>query len=103
MPRPRPWQVVREAYPDHTQFDRASQYYDAGSKAESPRWFMVDVRLVRRLARQIPLEELKSHGASASAPLADMALIKHGRLSVQPVTPAQWDFVLALEEGDGGA
>lgn len=67
---------------------------------DAPRWVQVRVRLVRRLARQLSLEELKRHSGGA---LADMALFKYGRLSVQPVTPAQWDFVLGLEGGEGGA
>ncbi|KAL4855737.1 3-deoxy-manno-octulosonate cytidylyltransferase [Chlorella vulgaris] len=80
-------QVVREAYPDHTQFEQGGKFYDASSKPDSPKWFMVDVKFERQLARQIPLEELKRHGA-AGGPLAAMALIKYGRLSVQPVTAA---------------
>lgn len=89
-------QVVREAYPDHTQFEKGGKYYDASSKPDSPKWFMVDVKFERQLARQIPLEELKRHGAEGG-PLAAMALIKYGRLSVQPVTAAEWEFVLGLE------
>ena len=89
-------QVVREAYPDHTQWEPTSEYYDASSSQESPKWFMVDVQLVRRLRRQISLEELKRH--AVAGPLADMALVRQGRLSVQPVTAAQWAYVLALED-----
>ncbi|KAI3423961.1 hypothetical protein D9Q98_009795 [Chlorella vulgaris] len=89
-------EVVREAYPDHTQFEKGGKYYDASSKPDSPKWFMVDVKFERQLARQIPLEELKRHGAEGG-PLAAMALIKYGRLSVQPVTAAEWEFVLGLE------
>jgi predicted RNA-binding protein with PUA-like domain len=89
---------VREAYPDHTQFDAKSEYHDPSAKPEAPRWFMVDCRLQRPLERQIPLEELKSHGGPGGA-LADMALLRLGRLSVQPVTREQWEFVLALEAG----
>lgn len=97
-------EIVKEAYPDPSQFDASAKYYDASAKEEAPKWFMVDCRLVRRLARQIPLDELKRHGGSGDA-LADMALLKYGRLSVQPVTQQQWEFVLGLEEeqqaGDG--
>ncbi|KAL4448625.1 hypothetical protein ABPG75_005844 [Micractinium tetrahymenae] len=89
-------EIAREAYPDHTQFDPASEYYDARASRDSPTWVMVDCRLVRKLDRQISLEELKSH-AGAGGPLASMALFKYGRLSVQPVTAAEWEFVLGLE------
>uniref|UniRef100_A0A7S0G329 Thymocyte nuclear protein 1 n=1 Tax=Rhodosorus marinus TaxID=101924 RepID=A0A7S0G329_9RHOD len=51
--------VVEEANPDHTQFDEKNLYYDSKSSPEDPRWFMVDVKLVRRLKRLISLEELK--------------------------------------------
>jgi predicted RNA-binding protein with PUA-like domain len=90
------FQVVREAYPDHTQFDQKSEYYDAAAKPDSPKWFMVDVKLVRKLSRLIPLEELKQAAASGG-PLASMALVKFGRLSVQHVTATEWEAVLAME------
>ncbi|KAK9813242.1 hypothetical protein WJX72_011332 [[Myrmecia] bisecta] len=86
-------EVVREAYPDHTSWDPNSEYYDAKSIEDKPRWFMVDVKLVERLQRLISLEELKKHDAPE---LADMVLLNRGRLSVQPVTPAQWQLVLDL-------
>ena len=86
-------EIVRAAYPDHTALDPESPYYDPKSDPDNPRWYMVDVRLVRRLARTITLAELKAHPE-----LADMPLVKKGnRLSVMPVTPEQWDFILALE------
>lgn len=73
--------VVREAYPDHTQFDPKSQYYDKGSKPEAPRWFMVDVEFVEKFPKLVSLEELK-----ADAQLTDMLVVRRGmRLSVQPV------------------
>ena len=52
-------EVTREAYPDHTQFDPESKYYDARSKPEDPRWFMPDVRFVERFPRMVSLEELR--------------------------------------------
>lgn len=86
-------EIVRAAYPDHTALDPESPYYDPKSDPDNPRWYMVDVRLVRRLARTITLAELKAHPE-----LADMPLVRKGnRLSVMPVTPEQWDFILALE------
>lgn len=85
--------VVREAYPDHTAFDPEDPHYDPKSDPDDPRWFMVDVQFVRKLARTITLSELKE-----SSELADMPLVRRGnRLSVMPVTKPQWDFILGLE------
>mmetsp|Transcript_5308 Transcript_5308/g.13530 ORF Transcript_5308/g.13530 Transcript_5308/m.13530 type:complete len:236 (-) Transcript_5308:35-742(-) len=88
-------EVVKESYPDHTAFDPGSKYYDSKSTPSEPRWSMVDIRLVRKLRRCISLAELKQHKGGE---LKDMALLARGRLSVQPVTPAEWDFILALED-----
>lgn len=86
-------EVVREAYPDPSAFDPDSAYHDPRSDPDNPRWFMVDVRLARRLARTITLPELKEAPA-----LENMALVRRGnRLSVTPVTPEQWQAILALE------
>jgi predicted RNA-binding protein with PUA-like domain len=86
-------EISREAYPDTTAFDPKSPYFDPKSDAVNPRWFMVDVRLVRRLRRLIRLEEIKRNPA-----LGDMALVQRGnRLSVMPVTAAQWKAILRME------
>ena len=88
-------QVVKEAYPDPTAFDRRHHHYDAGSDPRKPRWFMVDVQLKRPLARVIPLEELR---AFAARELKGMALLRPGnRLSITPVEAAHWKFILSLE------
>ena len=88
-------EVVREGYPDGSAFDPASPYYDPASSRDRPRWYRVDVRLVRPLRRPISLAELKRHREM----LADFALLGRGnRLSVLPVPAAQWEFLLALEE-----
>lgn len=85
--------VAREAYPDFTAWDRKSQYYDPKSSEDNPRWFMVDVRYKRKLKRVITLSELKAHEQ-----LADMALVRKGnRLSIMPVSPEHWEFILSLE------
>jgi predicted RNA-binding protein with PUA-like domain len=86
-------EIVHETRPDPTQFDRKSPYYDAESREDEPRWLMVDVRFRRRLNRPITLEELKRHRELAALPL----LRRGNRLSVMPVTPAQWVFILGLE------
>jgi predicted RNA-binding protein with PUA-like domain len=88
-------EVVREGYPDHTAFDPEHKYYDPKSDPENPRWFMVDMRYVRHLRRNISLAELKGY---ADGPLEGMALLRRGnRLSVMPVAPEQWEFILTLE------
>ncbi|BBD80905.1 EVE domain-containing protein [Aerosticca soli] len=86
-------EVVTEAYPDPSQFDPDSPYFDPKSSREAPRWSLVEVRFERKLARPITLRELKADPA-----LAGLALLQRGhRLSVMPVTPAQWRHILALE------
>ena len=86
-------EVVREGYPDHTAFDPDARYYDDKSDPNKPRWFMVDVHAVRALARNVTLAELKQEPA-----LSDMPLLRKGnRLSVLPVTAAQYEHVLRLE------
>jgi predicted RNA-binding protein with PUA-like domain len=87
-------EVASAAYPDPSQFDRKSDYYDAASKREEPRWYLVDVKYKRKLKRTIALTELKERAAE----LEGFPLLARGnRLSVLPVTKAQWDFILGLE------
>jgi predicted RNA-binding protein with PUA-like domain len=87
--------IVKEGYPDATAFDRKNHHYDPDSDPASPRWFMVDVQLERRLARVIALEELRKH---ATKELKNMVLLRKGnRLSITPVEPAEWKFILSLE------
>jgi predicted RNA-binding protein with PUA-like domain len=86
--------IEREAYPDPTAFDSSHHHYDADSDPADPRWFMVDVKLVRRFDSIVTLEELKSHGAGK---LKNMIVLKRGnRLSITPVTKAEWEFIVAL-------
>jgi len=88
-------EVTREGYPDRSAFERDSPYYDPDSDPENPRWYMVDVRLKRRLSRIITLEELRRHANKA---LSGMVLLRPGnRLSVMPVDAAHWKFILSLE------
>ena len=87
-------EIASAARPDPTQFDPRSDYHDPGSRADAPRWLLVDVRFKRKLRRTITLSELK-----ADATLADFALLRRGnRLSVVPVTKPQWDHILGLEK-----
>jgi predicted RNA-binding protein with PUA-like domain len=88
-------EVTREAYPDPSAFDPKDDHYDPDSDRAKPRWYMVDVRLVRRLKRMITLEELRPH---ARAKLSDFELLKRGsRLSVMRVSARSWSFILSLE------
>ncbi len=88
-------EVCREAYPDHTAFDDEDKHFDPKSDPDNPRWFMVDVKYVRRLKRTITLAELKAY---AEGTLKDLALVRRGnRLSVMPVSARHWNFILKRE------
>ena|SRR5438552_2503961 len=88
-------EIVKEGYPDVTAFDPKHHHYDADSKREAPRWYVVDVKLQRKFARVITLDELRQH---AGKKLSDFVLLKRGnRLSVMPVAKKDWDFILTLE------
>jgi len=81
-------EVCSQPYPDPTQFDPKSDYYDSASKQENPRWLLVDVHFVSKSAL-IPLQALREHDA-----LADMVVLRRGnRLSITPVTPAEWRYI----------
>lgn len=84
-------EVQREAYPDHTALDPAHAGYDPDSSPAKPTWFMVDLRAVEPLPVPVTLAMIKKAKA-----LAQMALLRIGRLSVTPVTPAEWQAILAL-------
>ena len=85
--------IVREGYPDHTALNPEGKYYDPKSDPDNPRWYMVDVKFVRKLKRTITLQELKEITA-----LKDMPLVRRGnRLSIMPVTEKEWKTILALE------
>jgi predicted RNA-binding protein with PUA-like domain len=88
-------EIVREGYPDPTAFDRKHHHFDPESDRANPRWFMVDVKLERRLSRVITLTELRAHAAKE---LRGMVLLRPGnRLSVTHIEPAHWKFILSLE------
>lgn len=85
-------EVVREAYPDPTQFDPGSEYHDPKAKAESPTWLMVDLKAVQKLARPLALDDLR--GVKG---LEQMELLRKGsRLSVQPVSAKEFAIVAKL-------
>jgi predicted RNA-binding protein with PUA-like domain len=81
-------EVSKLAYPDETQFDRKSKYFDPKATRENPRWVHVDVKLVMK-TRLVPLSELRTYPE-----LAKMQLLQRGnRLSITPVDPAEWKFI----------
>jgi len=84
-------EVASAAYPDASQFDRRSPYYDKDSKKAAPRWFNVDVRALKK-TRLVPLEEMRKQ-----KPLAKMVTLRPGnRLSITPVTEAEWNHIQKL-------
>lgn len=86
-------QVVREGYPDSTARDPHAEHFDPKSSPENPIWYMVDVRFVKPLTKQVTLEQVKSNPL-----LADMPLVKRSRLSIQPVSAGEWACILAMGE-----
>lgn len=86
-------EILRTGLPDPTQFDPESKYYDPKSDPDNPRWYLVEVGFKRRLRRTLTLAELKDRPE-----LAELALVRRGnRLSIMPMSRAQWDFILSLE------
>jgi predicted RNA-binding protein with PUA-like domain len=84
-------EVASAAYPDPTQFDPKSDYFDAKSSRESPRWLLVDVRITRR-TRLLSLAELRAHPK-----LADLIVLRRGnRLSITPVSAQHWKIIAGL-------
>ncbi|GAB4165256.1 MAG: EVE domain-containing protein [Rhodocyclaceae bacterium] len=81
-------EVSRAAFPDPTQFDSRSEYFDPGASLERPRWFAVEVRLIRE-TRLLGLDELRAHPR-----LAGMRVLARGnRLSITPVSAAEWRYI----------
>ena len=81
--------VASKAYPDDSQFDRKGEYFDPKAKREDPRWMLVDVKLVKK-TRLMPLEEMRTYPQ-----LSRMITLKPGnRLSITPVTAAEWKFIV---------
>jgi predicted RNA-binding protein with PUA-like domain len=87
-------EIASEGYPDPSARDPMSDYYDRAATDDDPCWYMVDVRFVRKLPRLVPLDELKANPA-----LADMALLRRSRLSVQPVERKHFDAIVAMADG----
>lgn len=85
-------EVIKSAFPDPSQFDPESKYYDPKATPDSPRWFCPQVKFHSKFKSTISLEQLKQIPA-----LEDMALVRKGnRLSIIPVSEAQWTFIMGL-------
>lgn len=92
-------EVATAAYPDPTQFDPEGDYFDPRSNPDDPRWLLVDVRFRKRLPRVLSLDEMRNHAEA----LGDFPLLRRGnRLSVLPVTAAQWTYLNALAKRKAG-
>ena len=83
--------VTKEAYPDPTQFDLSSDYYDAKATSDNPRWFVVEVTYKSHLNKLVSLKNIK-----ANNDITELALKKAGRLSVMPVTHYDWQEIIAM-------
>lgn len=83
-------EVVSDPYPDPLQFDPDSPFFDPKASSEAPRWFCVDVRLLQRFSEVLPGARLKANPATA-----ELSIFRQTRLSVAPLTEAQWQAVLA--------
>jgi len=87
-------EVVRAGHPDPTQFERGSRHFDAKSDPANPRWYQVKVRLIAMFARPVTLETLRAH---EKRELANLIVLRRGnRLSVLPVSAAEWRFIHRL-------
>ncbi|MDR3625429.1 MAG: EVE domain-containing protein [Ignavibacteriaceae bacterium] len=86
-------EVVKEGYPDHTQFDPDSNHYFPSASPDKPIWFMVDIKLVKIFKKPVTLTDIKNNPK-----LRDMKLIQKGnRLSVMPVTNGEWGEIIRME------
>ena len=89
-------EVAAEAYPDPTQFDPESGYFDPKATERTPRWFQVDLRFVEKLPRLVSLAEIKAEPA-----LSDMKLVQRGnRLSIMPVEEAEYERIIAMAHAE---
>ena len=84
--------IVKTGYPDDTQFDPKSKYYDVKATTDKPRWYRVDVKFVKKFKEVLPLTELKHNPALSKMPLVQ----KGSRLSIMPVTETEWHTILDM-------
>jgi predicted RNA-binding protein with PUA-like domain len=84
-------EIASGPYADHTQFDPDEKYFDSKSDPDNPRWIMVDIKFIEKLPRLVSLHELKDYPE-----LTDMVLLNRSRLSVQPVSKEEYEFIVEL-------
>ncbi|NNC97627.1 MAG: EVE domain-containing protein [Gammaproteobacteria bacterium] len=88
--------VAKESYPDHTALNKKSKYFDAKSSKDNPRWFMVDVKFLRKFPHVVSLQQMREHTC-----LSGMRLLQKGnRLSIMPVEKKHWDYIMQLADSD---
>lgn len=84
--------ICKEAYVDHTAFDKKAKYYDPKSKKDAPRWLMVDVKFKKKFTKVVTLKQLKSYKE-----LSQMRVVQRGnRLSITKLEKKEWDFIIKL-------
>lgn len=86
--------VISESYPDHTAFDKQSKYYDAKSTKENPRWYMVDLKFIKKFKKPITLSNLKDYKQSTL--IGCKVLANGNRLSIVPITKIEWNFIQTI-------
>ena len=85
-------EVVKDGYPDHTQFDSSNDHFDPKADPKNPTWFMVDIKLVKEFKKHVTLNKIK-----ANPKLKSLKLIQRGqRLSIQPLLKDEWDEILKM-------
>lgn len=85
-------EIIKEGYPDHTQFDSKNDHFDSKATEDNPTWYMVDIKLVKEFKKPVTLDSIKSNPK-----LKNMKLVQRGqRLSVMSVTKAEWDEILKM-------
>lgn len=87
-------EVASDSYPDPTQYDEESKYFDPKSTDEKPRWYLVDLQYVKHLPRQVSLQEIRDNVA-----LEDIMLVKRSRLSVIPLKREEFEEIVRMAEG----
>jgi predicted RNA-binding protein with PUA-like domain len=86
--------VTSSPYPDPSQFDENSPYFDVKATADNPKWFAVDIKFTARFPRLVSAKELRK-----VPELTNMTLFRQGRLSVQPVSTVEWETIMAIASG----
>ena len=84
-------EVISEPYPDHFALDKTHKYYDPKSAPDNTRWFMLDIKPIKKLDNIVTLESIKNNPK-----LKDMVLVNRSRLSIQPVTKSEWELIIDM-------